>query len=158
VPNTRLPIAIGRGSFQGAIMVYYDRLGQYTHRVAITNHRIVGITDSQVIFSLKDYKDQGRQKITRVSGEEFLRRFCMHISPRGFVKIHHYGIYSLRFLATVQKVMPGWSFSRWKQSLNVLIVSLVLIWPFVPSAGKDCSFPPVLYPGAVLRLQQDRIL
>jgi len=78
-------------------------LGQYTHRVAITNHRIVDITESEVVFSLKDYRDNGRQKITRVSGEEFLRRFCMHILPRGFVKIRHYGIYSLRFLATVLK-------------------------------------------------------
>ncbi|MFZ0280115.1 MAG: transposase [Bacteroidales bacterium] len=78
-------------------------LGQYTHRVAITNHRIVDITESDVVFSLKDYRDNGRQKITRVSGEEFLRRFCMHILPRGFVKIRHYGIYSLRFLATVLK-------------------------------------------------------
>ncbi len=78
-------------------------LGQYTHRVAITNHRIVDITESEVVFSLKDYRDHGRQKITRVSGEEFLRRFCMHILPRGFVKIRHYGIYSLRFMATVLK-------------------------------------------------------
>jgi hypothetical protein len=78
-------------------------LGQYTHRVAITNHRIVDINDGDVLFSLKDYRDQGRQKITRCSGEEFLRRFCMHILPRGFVKIRHYGIYSLRFLSTIMK-------------------------------------------------------
>lgn len=78
-------------------------LGQYIHRVAITNHRIVNITDHQVVFSLKDYRDQGRGKITCLSGSEFLRRFCMHILPRGFVKIRHYGIYSLRFLSTIMK-------------------------------------------------------
>ena len=79
-------------------------LGQYTHRVAITNHRIVDITDSKVLFSLKDYRDQGTSKITSLSGEEFLRRLCLHILPRGFVKIRHYGIYSLRFLSTIIKV------------------------------------------------------
>ena len=78
-------------------------LGQYTHRVAITNHRIVDITDHEVLFSLKDYSDQGRQKTTRLSGEEFLRRFCMHILPSGFVKIRHYGIYSSRFRGTIMK-------------------------------------------------------
>jgi hypothetical protein len=78
-------------------------LGQYTHRVAITNHRIVDISDHGVIFSLKDYSDHGKQKITSLSGEEFLRRFCMHILPQGFVKIRHYGIYSSRFLATIMK-------------------------------------------------------
>jgi len=78
-------------------------LGQYTHRVAITNHRIVNITDHEVLFSLKDYSDQGRQKTTSLAGEEFLRRFCMHILPSGFVKIRHYGIYSSRFRNTIMK-------------------------------------------------------
>jgi hypothetical protein len=78
-------------------------LGQYTHRVAITNHRIVDITDHEVLFSLKDYSDHGRQKTTRLTGEEFLRRFCMHILPSGFVKIRHYGIYSSRFRNTTMK-------------------------------------------------------
>ena len=79
-------------------------LGQYTHRVAITNHRIVDITGHEVLFSLKDYRDHGRHKITRLSGEEFLRRFCLHILPQGFVKIRHYGVYSSRFRNTVLKV------------------------------------------------------
>jgi len=78
-------------------------LGQYTHRVAITNHRIVDISDHGVIFSLKDYSDHGKQKITSLSGEEFLRRFCMHILPSGFVKIRYYGIYSSRFRNTIMK-------------------------------------------------------
>jgi len=78
-------------------------LGQYTHRVAITNHRIVGVTEKEVSFSLKDYRDEGKQKVIKLSGEEFLRRFCLHILPRGFVKIRHYGIYSLRFLNTIFK-------------------------------------------------------
>jgi hypothetical protein len=78
-------------------------LGQYTHRVAITNHRIVDIGDHGVLFSLKDYSDHGKQKTTSLSGEEFLRRFCMHILPQGVVKIRHYGIYSSRFRSTILK-------------------------------------------------------
>jgi hypothetical protein len=78
-------------------------LGQYTHRVAITNHRIIDIGDHEVLFSLKDYSDQGKQKKTLITGEEFLRRFCLHILPRGFVKIRHYGIYSSRFRSTILK-------------------------------------------------------
>lgn len=76
-------------------------LGQYVHRVAITNHRIESIGDHEVIFSLKDYRDNCKDKITFLKGEEFLRRFCLHMLPRGFVKIRHYGIYSSRFRSTV---------------------------------------------------------
>ena len=78
-------------------------LGQYIHRVAITNHRIVHINSEEVTFKLKDYRDQGNVKTITLKGEEFLRRFCQHILPKGFVKIRHYGIYSTRFRATVLK-------------------------------------------------------
>src|SRR4030043_1230776 len=78
-------------------------LGQYTHRVAITNHRIVDVNDQQVRFMLKDYRDGGNGKTTSLTGDEFLRRFCLHILPSGFVKIRHYGIYSSRFRSTILK-------------------------------------------------------
>jgi hypothetical protein len=54
-------------------------LGQYSHRVAISNHRIKNISDSGVTFFYKDYKDKSIVKPTTLSGVEFLRRFCMHI-------------------------------------------------------------------------------
>ena len=71
-------------------------LGQYTHRVAISNHRILNVDDRGVSFHYKDYRDQGKVKPTTLSGIEFLRRFCMHILPRSFVKIRYYGILSNR--------------------------------------------------------------
>ena len=71
-------------------------LGQYTHRVAISNHRIQSVDDSGVSFFYKDYKDKSKKKLTHLSGVEFLRRFCLHILPRRFVKIRHYGILSSR--------------------------------------------------------------
>jgi len=69
-------------------------LGQYTHRVAITNQRILNITDSQVTFLAKDYRDSAAQKPVTLDGTEFLRRFSMHILPQRFVKIRRYGIYN----------------------------------------------------------------
>lgn len=76
-------------------------LGQYTHRVAISNHRIVEVNHRNVCFKLTDYRDNSKVKTTILTGEEFLRRFCQHILPKGFVKIRHYGIYSSRFRSTV---------------------------------------------------------
>ena len=67
-------------------------LGQYTHRVAISNQRIQSIDESGIGFFFKDYKDNSKRKLTKLSGVEFLRRFCMHILPYRFVKIRYYGI------------------------------------------------------------------
>jgi hypothetical protein len=69
-------------------------LGQYTHRVAIRNQRIQNIDESGISFFFKDYKDNCKRKLTKLSGVEFLRRFCMHILPYRFVKIRYYGILS----------------------------------------------------------------
>ena len=71
-------------------------LGLYTHRVAITNQRIININGHKVTFMHKDYADGARQKPISMEGVEFLRRFCMHILPHRFVKIRRYGIYSSR--------------------------------------------------------------
>jgi hypothetical protein len=69
-------------------------LGQYTHRVAISNHRILQVTQSHVRFMAKDYRDHARQKPVTLSGVEFLRRFCQHVFPKGFVRIRRFGIYN----------------------------------------------------------------
>ena len=69
-------------------------LGQYTHRVAITNQRIISIDNGKVTFMAKDYRDRAIKKPVSLDGVEFLRRFTMHILPRRFVKIRRYGIYN----------------------------------------------------------------
>lgn len=69
-------------------------LGQYTHRVAITNQRILNITDNKVTFIAKDYRDGATNKPVTLNGVEFLRRFTMHILPKRFVKIRRFGIYN----------------------------------------------------------------
>jgi len=69
-------------------------LGQYTHRVAISNRRIQHIDKDGVTFQMKDYADQGKRKLIRLSGVEFLRRFSFHILPNRFVRIRYFGILS----------------------------------------------------------------
>jgi len=81
-------------------------LGQYTHRVAITNQRIISIDDDGVTFMHKDYTDKAKQKPITLTGVEFLRRFCLHILPHRFVKIRRYGIYSSRARALKMKANP----------------------------------------------------
>ena len=71
-------------------------LGKYTHRIAISNYRIKDMTESTVTFSAKDYKNQGLWKEITISGEEFIRRFLMHVPPKRFVRIRHYGLLSSR--------------------------------------------------------------
>ena len=75
-----------------------EYLGRYTHRVAITNNRIVSIEDGRVIFSYCDRSDENKIKELSVKAEEFIRRFLLHVLPSGFMKIRYYG-----FLAHANK-------------------------------------------------------
>ena len=71
-----------------------EYLGRYTHKVAISSHRIQSVTATETTFSYKDYKAGGTTKTMTLSNEEFVRRFAMHILPARFVRIRHYGIIS----------------------------------------------------------------
>jgi hypothetical protein len=68
-----------------------DYVGRYTHRVAISNHRLVSMDNGKVSFRWKDYRDGDRQKTMTLDGEEFLRRFLIHVLPDGFHRIRYYG-------------------------------------------------------------------
>lgn len=78
-------------TFHGAQSVI-DYLGKYTHRIAISNHRIIRMDEKTVTFSVKDYINKGQWKELTLSGIEFIRRFLMHVPPRRFVRIRHYGL------------------------------------------------------------------
>lgn len=73
-----------------------EYLGRYTHRVAISNNRIVSLRNGHVTFKWRDYRDNNKLKYMTVTSEEFIRRFLMHVLPNKFVKIRHYGILSNR--------------------------------------------------------------
>lgn len=68
-----------------------EYLGRYTHKVAISNHRLQSVDENGVRFLYKDYADASKTKTMRMSIEEFLRRFAQHILPKGFTKIRMYG-------------------------------------------------------------------
>lgn len=72
-----------------------EYLGRYTHRVCISNHRILNIENGHVTFKWKDYRDN-KEKIMTITAEEFIRRFLLHILPSGFMKIRYYGLLSNR--------------------------------------------------------------
>lgn len=71
-----------------------EYLGRYTHKVAISNHRIQEVSATEVSFSYKDYRQGGQQAQMRLRPEEFVRRYAQHILPQRFVRIRHYGILS----------------------------------------------------------------
>jgi hypothetical protein len=71
-----------------------EYLGRYTHKIAISNHRLINITDQSVTFRYKDYRDESKTKVMTLDKSEFVRRFSLHILPKGFMRIRHYGILS----------------------------------------------------------------
>lgn len=110
-----------------------DYLGRYTHRVALSNERLLDVKDGEVTFQWKDYRVQGREKsrVMTLAGEEFIRRFLIHVLPRGFQRIRFFGLLSnrnrkarladcRRLLATsVQELLPKpGDYSTKRQSLS----------------------------------------
>ena len=76
-----------------------DYLGRYTHRVAISNYRILDVSDGEVTFSFRDRRQEGELRTAAVSANEFIRRFLLHVLPDGFVRIRHFGFLASRFKA-----------------------------------------------------------
>ena len=102
-----IPYAIGKQAFTYKWVVYAKRpfsspkivveyLGRYSHKIAISNHRLTHVNDKTVSFHYKEYRQAGKQKQTTLRGVEFLRRFSTHILPAGFVRIRHYGFLASR--------------------------------------------------------------
>ena len=88
-------VVYGKRPFGGPEQVL-KYLARYTHRVAISNQRLVAFQDGQVTFRWKDYADGNAQKQMTLSAVEFTRRFLLHVLPRGFVRIRHYGFLANR--------------------------------------------------------------
>ena len=90
-----------------------DDLGRYTHRVALSNERLPDVKDGQVTFQWKDYRVKGREKsrVMTLESDEFIRRFLIHVLPRGFQRIRFFGTLSNRnrkvTLATCRRLLAG---------------------------------------------------
>lgn len=88
-------VVYAKPPFGGPLQVL-KYLARYTHRVAISNQRLVGLSEGQVTFRWKDYADGNAVKEMTLDVREFTRRFLLHILPRGFVRIRHYGFLANR--------------------------------------------------------------
>jgi len=82
-------------------------LGRYTHRVAISNHRLVSFVDGQVTFRWRDSAHKNKQRLMTLPVEEFLRRFLLHLLPRSFVRIRHFGFLANRRRAALLPLCFG---------------------------------------------------
>ncbi len=71
-------------------------LARYSHRIALSDSRLIDLQDGQVQLRYKDYRDHDQYKVMSLSGEELIRRFLLHILPKGFVRIRHYGFLANR--------------------------------------------------------------
>ena len=76
-----------------------EYLGRYTHRVAISNNRLIDFADDYVRFHWKDYRHESRPKVMLLAAQEFIRRFLLHVLPSGFQRIRHYGFLANRYRA-----------------------------------------------------------
>jgi hypothetical protein len=145
-------------------------LGQYTHRVAITNQRIVNVTDEKVTFIAKDYRQGAAKKYITLGGAEFLRRFALHILPRRFVKIRRYGIYNhtvkrnLGLKFRVEDESDSDSKSKSRKTIESNIERFVRLTGFNPCHCPVCKtgqmirirkLPPIRSPPGATFIQTD---
>ena len=84
-------VVYAKGAFGGSQKVYHY-LSRYTHRVAISNHRLVSLAEGKVSFRARDNSRPGHQRLVTITAPEFIRRFLLHVLPPRFVKIRHYGL------------------------------------------------------------------
>lgn len=131
--------------FGGAEQVV-EYLGRYSHKVAISNHRIKNIADGTVTFTYKDYADGSKVKLQMLSSDEFLRRFCMHILPPRFMKIRHYGFLANRGKRKLKiHQMTQGKIPQPKQKMNYKEVCKTLL-------GFDVDACPHCKKGVMIRL------
>jgi hypothetical protein len=92
-------VVYAKPAFGGPLQVL-RYLGRYTHRIAISNHRLLAFDQERVTFRWKDYARGGKQGQMALAATEFLRRFFLHVLPKGFVRIRHFGFLANRFRAS----------------------------------------------------------
>jgi putative transposase len=134
-------------------------LGRYTHRVAISNHRLLAFDDNNVTFRWRDYAHGNVQRTMTISAEEFIRRFLLHVLPKGFVRIRHFGFMAnyqrsssfklCRLLLGMAPVLPSETTSTrstWRcptcQAPMTLVQRLTaaqIAWRFVSKCFSDTS-------------------
>lgn len=116
-------------------MAVVEYLGRYTHKVAISNHRLTALDSQNVTFSYKDYRQGGKKLDKQLSHCEFIRRFTLHILPRRFMRIRHYGILSstskIKSLPKIREQLPP-EVMKWKEPRE-------MIEPYTPGICPHCK-------------------
>jgi Putative transposase len=124
-----------------------EYLGRYTHKVAITTHRITEIAADTITFNYKDYRDNSKVKLMTLSHQEFLRRFEQHILPRGFVKIRHAGFLTNRNkMERINKILSQLNLPKAKPKVSIPTPLLLLI-----KTGTDITKCPKCEVGKMIR-------
>ena len=88
-------VVYGKPAF-GSPQQVLKYLARYTHRVAISNRRLISLKNGQVTFRYKDYRNAHHKRLMRLEATEFIRRFLLHSLPKGFMRIRHYGLLANR--------------------------------------------------------------
>ena len=127
-------------------------LARYTHRVAISNHRLIRMEEGKVTFRWKDYAHGGKKRKMTLTAEEFIRRFLLHVLPKGLVRIRHY----------------GWMANRRRRQCAALCQVLLGVEPQEPTAtgdvpvrrcphcGGTIEIVEVIFPRGLLRRRLNR--
>jgi len=140
-------------TFSGPLAVV-KYLSNYTHRIAISNSRIVSVNDQSVKFTIKDRHNANKPKLVTLSGIEFIRRFLLHILPKGFVKIRYYGILANRNKKTKLALCRELTNSKFYKPRFEGLASIEILFLLT---GKDVTMCPncrtklstyLLHPGA----------
>jgi hypothetical protein len=126
-------------TFGGPVAVV-KYLGRYTHRIAISNQRVLNVTEEAVTIGVKDYKNNNQKKTVTMKVTEFIRRFLMHVLPKGFVKIRYYGLLASRNkktkLAVCRRLTSSPMYEPIFENLgNIEILSILI--------GKDVTLCPL---------------
>jgi Putative transposase len=115
-------------------------LGRYTHRVAISNHRLVSFADGQVTFRWRDSAHHNEQKLMGLSLDEFLRRFLLHVLPKGFVRIRHFGFFAhCRRAATLPLCFQLLDSAPQPQAVQETTPAATALW-LCPICGGEMAF------------------
>lgn len=133
-------------TFKGAGKVI-EYLGRYTHRVAISNSRILSLNNGKVKLRYKDYRDNNKWKTLELSALEFIRRFVQHILPNNFYKIRYFGLLACKNRAGKLTICFGWL------KANISISKFEgLIWHEIieMATGRDVSICPVCKKGRLI--------
>ncbi len=136
-------------------------LGRYTHRVAISNHRLISLVDGQVTFHWRDSAHGNEQKLLPLSLDEFLRRFLLHVLPKGFVRIRYFGLLANRrrstllplcfqLLGSAPQAKPKPSAAKHAQDLRLCprCGGPMLVIQRLTAAEIQLRAPPALVPAA----------